>query len=153
MDRALNSMPTRSGLRRAFTLMEALMASGILLGIVVAVTSAITAGQQHAYEAHRRIAATLATEELMGRLITIPHDDLAGWNGYTEPVGAMTDMSGAPMPGSFGMVGRSVQVATSLESFEDLEVIVRGFTVQVRAFGSEGRTLAQLTRFIPEPQA
>jgi hypothetical protein len=148
-----NNIPTRSGLRRAFTLLEALMASGILLGIVVAVTSAITAGQQHAYEAHRRIAATLATEELMGRLITIPYDDLTGWNGHTEAVGAMTDMTGQPMPESFEMVGRSVQVATSLENFEDLGVIVRGRTVQVRAFGSEGRTLAQLTRFIPEPQS
>ena len=51
--------------RRGFTLMESLMASGILLVIVVAVTSAITAGQQHAYEAHLRIAASLAAEELL----------------------------------------------------------------------------------------
>ena len=62
-------------------------------------------------------------------------------------------MAGDPMPASFGMVGRSVQVVTSLENFEDLGVIVRGRTVRVQAFGSEGRTLAQITRFIPEPQS
>ena len=148
----LRTKPTQSGLRRAFTLLESLMATGILLGVVVAVTSAITAGQQHAYEAHRRIAATLATEELVGRLITVPYADLVGWNGYTEAVGAMSDMTGSPLPDSFDMVGRSVQVGTSLENFEDLGVIVRGRTVQVEAFGSEGRTLARMTRFVPEPQ-
>jgi hypothetical protein len=33
---------------RAFTLLESLMAAGILLAVVVSATTAITAGQQHA---------------------------------------------------------------------------------------------------------
>ncbi|UCD75597.1 MAG: hypothetical protein JSV91_01520 [Phycisphaerales bacterium] len=129
------------------------MATGILLGIVVAVTSAITAGQQHAYEAHRRIAATLAAEELMGRLVAAPYDTLITWNGYTENVGKMRDLHNQPLPESFDMVGRDVVVVTSLEDFDDLGVHVQGRTVQVRAFGADGRTLAQLTRFIPEPMS
>jgi hypothetical protein len=142
-----------NGQRRAFTLVEALMAAGILLMIVFAVTSAITAGQQHAFEAHKRIAGTLAAEELMGRLITEPYADLASWNGYTEAVGAMTDMYGQPMPQSFDAVGRDVTVVLSLEELPDVGVNIRGRTVTVRSFDTEAQTLAELTRFIPEPQS
>lgn len=131
--------------------MESLMAAGLLLTIVVAVTSAITAGQQHAYEAHRKIAATLATEELMGRLMAEPYDDLASWNGYTEPVGTMTDMAGSTMPESFDMIGRVVQVVTTLEDLEEIGVRVQGRTVRVSSIDSNGRVLAELTRFVPEP--
>lgn len=139
--------------RRGFTLLEALMANGILLVVVVAVTSAITAGQQNAYEAHQRIAASLAAEEMMGRLITDSYANLPSWNGYTEAVGKMTDVQGKPMPGSFGMVGRDVQVTTGLRTINEVSVTVQGRTVQVRAFNRHNRTLTQLTRFIPEPQS
>lgn len=128
------------------------MATGILLAVVVTVTTAITTGQQHAYEAQQRIAASLAAEELMGRLITVPYANLPAWNGHNEPVGQMTDVAGNPMPGSEGMVGRSVQVTTSLLSVNEVGVRVRGRTVEVRSFNADGRTLADLTRFIAEPQ-
>lgn len=137
--------------RNGFTLMESLMAAGILLVIVVAVTSAITAGQQNAFEAHQRIAATLAAEELMGRLGTEPWDNLSGWNGYTEPVGTMTDIGGQPMPLSFNMVGRQAEVTTTLKTLSGLGVNIRGRTVVVRAFDADGRILASVTRFVPEP--
>jgi hypothetical protein len=131
--------------------MESLMAAGILLVIVVAVTSAITAGQQNAFEAHQRIAATLAAEELMGRLGTEPWDNLSGWNGYTEPVGTMTDIGGQPMPLSFNMVGRQAEVTTTLKTLSGLGVNIRGRTVVIRAFDADGRILASVTRFVPEP--
>lgn len=137
--------------RSGFTLMESMMAAGILLVIVLAVTSAITAGQQNAYEAHQRIAASLAAEELMGRLVTEPWDDLSAWNGYTETVGTMTDIDGQPMPTSFDMIGRQVQVTTTLKTLSGLGVNIRGRTVVVRAFNDEGRILADLGRFVPEP--
>jgi hypothetical protein len=141
------------GRRRGFTLIEALMATGILLGIVVSVTSAITAGQQNAYEAHERIAGALAAEELMGRLVTVDYATLPSWHGYSEPVGTMTDMNGQPMPDSMGMVGRDVQVATSLKEIGDLAIRVRGRTVVVRAFNNDARILAEISRFVPEPQS
>jgi prepilin-type N-terminal cleavage/methylation domain-containing protein len=137
--------------RNGFTLMESLMAAGILLVIVVAVTSAITAGQQNAFEAHQRIAATLAAEDLMGRLGTEPWDNLSAWNGYTEPVGTMTDIDGQPMPASFNMVGRQAEVTTTLKTLSGLGVNIRGRTVVIRAFDADGRILASISRFVPEP--
>ena len=138
--------------RRGFTLIEALMAAGILLVVVVSVSSAITAGQQHSYEAHQRIAGTLAAEELMGRLITQPYASLPAWNGYTESVGAMTDAAGNPMPANFDMVGRTVHVTTTMQALPGLSVQVRGRDVRVQSVNAEARVLVQLERFIPEPQ-
>ncbi|MHC5048179.1 MAG: type IV pilus modification PilV family protein [Planctomycetota bacterium] len=46
--------------------MEALIASAILFAGVLAVISAITSGQQKAFEAEQQVMATLAAEELMG---------------------------------------------------------------------------------------
>ena len=139
--------------RRGFTLLEALMAAGILLVVVIAVTSAVTAGQQHAYEAQQHIAASLAAEELMGRVMVQPYADLPTWDGHTEAVGTMTDVSGSPMPGSFNMVGRDVQVTTTMKTLAELDVRVQGRTVRVRGFNAEGRVLVELSRFIPEPQS
>ncbi|MCI0676631.1 MAG: hypothetical protein L0Y42_12760 [Phycisphaerales bacterium] len=140
-----------------FTLLESLMATGILLTIVVSVTSAITAGQQQSHEAHQKIAATLAGEELMGRLLIQPYDQLPSWNGYSEPAGAMTDASGKSLPSSFDLIGRDVSVATTLSTItlagsNNATVRVRGRQVQVRSFNAQGRVLAEISRFIVEPQ-
>ncbi len=136
-----------------FTLLEALMAVGILLGIVISVSSAITAGQQNAYAAHSRIAGTLAAEELMGRLVTEEYSNLPSWNGYTETVGNMTDIAGSNMPESFNMVGREVSVTTGLEVVEGVGVLVRGRTITIRSFDNTNETMVELVHFIPEPQS
>jgi hypothetical protein len=138
---------------RAFTLLEALMATGLLLGVVIAVTSAITAGQQNAYEAHQRIAGALAAEELMGRLATETYARLPTWNGHTEAVGTMSDMKGQPMASTLQMVGRDVRVISGMKTISGIDVRVRGLTVTVRTFNGSGRTLASIARFVPEPQA
>jgi Tfp pilus assembly protein PilV len=145
------SAARRVAMRRGFTLLEAFMAASILLAVVLSVTTVITAGQQHAYEAHSRIAGTLAAEELLDRLATAPYSELSSWDGYVEAAGAMTDANGDPMPPSFGMAGRDVTVTAALVDIPAQSVLVRGRTVQVRALDPDGRVLADLSRFIPEP--
>ena len=129
------------------------MAAGLLLTIVIAVTSAVSAGQQNARAAHERIAGALAAEELMGRLTTEPWANLASWDGHREAVGTMADQAGAAFPDAFHMVGREVEVVTSLQAVGGLGVNVRGRSVTVRAFNADGRELVSLTRFVPEPQS
>jgi type II secretory pathway pseudopilin PulG len=138
---------------RGFTLLEALMAAGILLTVVVTVTSAISAGQQHSYEAQTRIVGTLAADELLGRITSGDYDHILGWNGHKEEVGAMTNMAGNDLPVSFAMVGRKAEVASSLLNVASLDVRVRGYSVIVRSFDGHGRILAEVTRFVPEPQS
>lgn len=127
------------------------MAVGILVVIVISVTGAITAGQQHAYEAHQRIAATLAAEELMGRIVASPYADLLTWNGYTEAPGEMTTADGGPFPDTFAGVGRDVEITSTLQVLSNPAVTVRGRSVRVRSQDRDGRVLADLQRFIPEP--
>jgi type II secretory pathway pseudopilin PulG len=143
----------RRTVHRAFTLLESLMAAGILLGIVIAVTSAVTAGQQNAWEAQRLIAGTIAAEELMGRLSTEDYDALSTWNGYSEAVGTMTDAQGAAFPESFDPVGRQVSVATELQTYAGLGVIIRGKKVTVQSLGADSEVLCTITRFFPEPSS
>ncbi len=128
------------------------MAVSILLVVVVSVTAAVTAGQQHAFEAHQRIGGTLAAEALLARLLREDYDALGAFDGYTEPVGSMVDAGGQPLPENLVTLGREVQVTTSLKSLPGLGIEVSGRTVRVRAFNADGRTLAEVSRFIPEPQ-
>ncbi len=127
------------------------MSAGILFAVVVGVTTAVTAGQLHAFEARQRIAASLAAEELIGRIITEDYPDLPTWDGFNEPAGTMTDGAGNPMPRMFAAVGREVEIITKLESITDLGVVVRGRHILVRAFNPSGRPLAEITHFSPEP--
>ena len=127
------------------------MAAGILFAVVVGVTTAVTAGQLHAFEARQRIAASLAAEELIGRIITENYTGLPTWNGFNEQAGTMTDGADNPMPRTFAAIGREVEVITKLEAMTELGVVVRGRHILVRAFNPNGRTLAEITHFIPEP--
>ena len=137
--------------RYGFTLLEAMMASAILLVAVFGVMAAITSGQQHAYEAQQRVCATFAAEALLERIVSESYDALPGWNGHVEPVGSMVDHDGQPLPETFIMLGRDVQVTTSLETIPDLGIQILGRTVAVRAFNPNGRVMADLRQFVPEP--
>jgi hypothetical protein len=133
--------------------MESLMAAGVLLGIVVAVTTAVTAGQQNAYEAQRRIAGALAAEELMGRIAIEPYNRLASWHGHVEQAGDLAGPGGALLPQCMQSVGRDVSVISELRTLAGLDVRVRGVSVTVRTLTPDGRVMVSLTRFVPEPQA
>ncbi len=152
MSLSINLRPRRPSRHRyGFTLLEAMMASAILLAAVVGVMGAITSGQQHAYEAQQRVLASLAAEALLERIVSESYDALPGWNGHLESVGSMVDHDGQPLPESFIMLGRDVEVTTSLETIADLGIQIRGRTVAVRALNPNGRVMADLRQFVPEP--
>ena len=136
--------------RTGFTLLESMIAASLLLVIVVAVMSAITSGQQHAYEAHVRVAGVLAAEDLMSRVAADNYNDIPDWNSHQEDAGAMVDADGVAMPDMFIMIGRRVTVTTSITTLPN-GVKVRGRNVQVEAFDLTNRVVATVRRFIPEP--
>lgn len=130
-------MPPRTD--RGFTLMEALMASAILFAGVLAVISAITAGQKKAFEAEQQVKATLAAEELLGAIVTDDYDQLeAHWTGV-KPAGDFY----AVILFSYPNVNLS-----------DLGVIVAGKSANISIWPSltDSRTIVELDHFIPEPQ-
>ena len=137
---------------RGLTLLETLMASGILLGVVTALTSAIVSVHQQSFEAQQRIAASMAADSMMNRVVAEPYSALPGWNNYTEGVGAMLDEFGDPMDPMFSRLGRRVRIFATARTFSEVNVRVRGRTVVVDVFDESGRELILIARFIAEPQ-
>ncbi len=137
--------------RRGYTLLESLMAASILLVIVIAVTSAVLAGQQNALEAQHRIVGALAAEELMGRLTTTPYTQLPTWNGFREEVGDMTDLDGGALPLSYQGIGRDVTVTLMTHKLKDLSITIQGREISVRSFDVNGRVLVELITFVAKP--
>jgi len=129
-----------------------MLASSLLFVITVAVLSAITAGQQNAYESHLRIAGTLAAEELMGRLSNESYTNLATWNNHQEDVGKMTDSDDVALPDMYDMIGRRVTVTTTMITLPN-GVKVNGRHVTVQAFDRENNVVAEMKQFVPEPMS
>ncbi len=120
---------------RGFTLAEALMAAAVLSGAATAVAWAVTSGQQHAYEAHARMRATMAADERMGSISTLDYDSLAGQAGFGS-------CSGLPCV---------TTVVQTTENIAALGIDVRGRTVTVKIYNSDLTvTLAEISRFFTD---
>lgn len=135
---------------RAFSLLEALVASVALAVIVLAVGSAVSAGRQQSREAEVTILATIAADDLMSELSTLPYADLSKHNGLSQSPGAMKTLTGAAYPATYAEIGRSVLVENSTVTEQTLGVIIVGKRVVVSAH-DQNRILASLETFIPEP--
>ncbi len=119
--------------------MEALMASAILFASVLAVISAIMAGQEEAIEAQRRMQAALAADDLMGQIATMDSAALDGL-GSSQPAGSFL---------------ANISTATLNEDLPDLDIRVHGTHVHVQIVPSMaelGVVLAEADLFIPDPQ-
>ncbi len=112
------------------------MAAAILAGAVVTVIYAITAGQQHAYQAKEHIAASLAAEEVMGDIIKKPYDEIVSSGGFRF-------VNGMPVV---------ISTPNSDKLLAGVNVRVRGTDVTVQVLTADGsRTLAEVTHFVPGP--
>lgn len=137
--------------RRGFTILEAVIATGILVVAVAAITSAITAGQQQGLEARQRIVGAIASESLLAHVAAVPFDDLEDWNGYVEEPGTLAAPDSLPVDGDWSAIGRRVSVEPSSLFVEELGVLLLGRTIRVTSFSNNGRDLASVQRFVPEP--
>lgn len=152
MDGACWNNLTRGARRwgRAFSLLEALVASVALAVIVLAVGSAVSAGRQQSREAEQTILATIAADDLMSELSTEPYATLSNHNGLTQAPGAMTTLTGLSYPNSYAEIGRSVLVETTTVTDQGMGVIIVGKRVVVTSHDAT-RVLASLETFVPEP--
>ena len=134
----IDPQPRGPGRRcRGVTLMESMMASAILAGAVVTVIFAITAGQQHAYQAKEQIAASLAFEEVLGDIIKKPYSQIRFSGPFTVVNGLPVLISATP---------------DSDKVVADMNVRVQGTDVTLEVLTPDwSRTLAKMTHFVPEP--
>lgn len=136
--------------RRGFTLLESLVATALIGVIVIAVISSVSTAQTLAFEGQKMILASMAADDLMLELVTLPYNDLKLKNNLSQAPGAMTSLDGQVYPSTFWAIGRSVQVVQEDITEPSLGVMVRGLRVTVRA-SDEFRILATLETFVPEP--
>jgi len=118
------------------TLMESLMASAILAGAVVTVIYAITAGQQHAYQAKEQIEASLAAQEVMAQIIKRNYTDIPSWPWLTSV-------------GGFNIL---FTPASSDQDVAGIGVRVNGTIVKLKVMTPDwNRTVLETTHFVPAP--
>jgi hypothetical protein len=139
--------------RKGIALLEVMIAVGLLTFAVAAITSAIVAGQQQSLQARTTIVASIAAESLLSQLSQEPWETIDSWHGYTEDVGSIVDPTGIPIGGDWDSIGRRVSIAETDLFIESLQVYIVGRTVTVTTFTKDGREVASLQRFIPEPRS
>lgn len=155
MRRAPDNQPIaeRRGPRRfagGFTLLEALFASTILSMVVLAVVGAMSASQMQSFEGQKSILASIAADNHLSELVTLPYEDLRARDGEREEVGELITVDGAGYPETFWPLGREVAVEEQVLLVEELSVEITGLNVTVTVF-DDARTLAEIETFVPEP--
>lgn len=131
-------------------MLEALIASVILLMTVVATASAIHAGRQYALEGQDQVNSTLIADALMAEILAQPYADLPGFHGMEDAPGTLTTVSGTAYPATYNRVGRRVEVASASHTIPNIGEI-QGLDVTVIAYNVEGRILCTLKRFVAAP--
>ena len=139
--------------RRGLALLEAVIAVGILTVSVAAITSAIVSGQQQSLQSRSTIVASIAAESMLATLSQEPWETIDSWHGYSEGVGEIVDATGMSIGGDWNAIGRKVAVIETDLFVDTLQVFITGRTVSVTVFGKDGRELASVDRFIPEPKS
>lgn len=135
---------------RGFTLIETLLAIMILSGVVITVTSLMTAGHQRTEAAQRMVVASLAAEELMELVLREDTGDLLLWDGWLEEPGHVTDLAGA-LQQDYRSIGRGVRVLPVRRFVAPLQIVLDGHEISIRTWDRDGRPLVALEHFKPEP--
>ncbi len=167
----LESAPPIRRAARAFSLIEGLMASVVLSFSVIAISAALTLGQQHALEAANMRYADDLAGSLMEEALCLPYDDPNGptlpgpesgernrrqfdnlddFHGWLERAGTLTDATRTALPAEYQAFERSVTVAAAQVQPAGFPVAVPGQTVTVTVKLS-GRPMVVLTRFVAQP--
>lgn len=133
--------------RRGLTLIESVIAAAILSLSITAVFGALSAGTAHVEAGADDLAATVAAEDLMSRLLASTDRDPTAWNGHREEAGDLVDGDGVPLLGGIERVGRAVEVVPARRRLGDGPAI-DGWTIHIRTFDAGGRDLGTLTRWV-----
>ncbi len=147
--RRTESMTRPTG--RGFTLIEAMVAVSVLSLSVLALSSAVAAGQQASLEGQKMVLGALAVSDMMSELSSVPYNTLTSYHGRKSAPGAMQTLDGAAYPSTYWSVGRQVSVTPTRFSEPGIGVEFGGMTIKVWAYDAEGRTVASAERFVPEP--
>lgn len=140
------SLPTRRGL----TLVESVIATAVLAVAITGIFSALAAGQAHAGASADELAATVAAEDMIDRIL---HDcdrrgvDPLVWDGHQESPGDLQAEDGGRLSGPTSRVGRRVRVRVEDRRLDDGPDI-EGRIVEVTTIDRANRPLGVLRRWV-----
>ncbi len=160
------------GARRGLTLLEALLASAVLVIVVTAVMSAVSAGASQSEAARRGVSATLASDMLMARITGISPEGFTdndawfrhftepvssgGWDGHAEAPGGVRagrDPLLPLLPDGYQSFSLQVDVERRLHFVPPpLGAAISGVDVSIEARDTDDRSIHRLNRFLPLPQ-
>ncbi len=152
MNHGQPNLSERTRGRRAFTLIEALVASTLLGIVVLAVISAVTTSQQLSFEGQKQILAAMAADDLTAELVVLDYDDLKLQDNVDQPTGSLETLGGSDYTDVAWALGRGIEVTEETLYYGDLDVWITGLKVVVEV-RDEFRALAVIETFIPEPAA
>lgn len=158
--------------QRGFTMAEVLIASSVLSIAVLAIVDAVTTGQQTTYQAMHDLRGMALAEALMEEIQSMPYDDPDGgtedvgpedgesdrtdfdnaddYHGYSEDVGATTDVAGVNYPSIYSKFGRSVTTVYENLTVSEFGGAQAGLTMTVTVTDNRGQEWS-ITRFMREP--
>ena len=157
--------------RRGLTLLEALLATAVLLIVVTAVMSALSAGTAQSEEARRGVSATLACEMLMARITGVNPTQFTtdeewfrhftdpvtggGWDGHAEPTGdirAGRETALPLLPTGYQAFSLHVDTNRRLHMIPaPISAAITGVEVAVESRDGD-RSLTRIVRFLPLPR-
>ena len=167
------SNPRSEQNRRAFTLVEVLLASIILSLAVGAITQSISTGHQQSSDALHSLRGVALAEALLEEVLGKPYadpngtsaagpesgettrqmfDNMDDFHGYTEAQGQVMRLSGTVYGPEYASFERSITATYNTVTIADLGGTVSGLTVVVTVTDDKGR-LWTVMRFIPEPSS
>lgn len=126
------------------------MASAVLASVVLAVAAGMGASQAVAFDGQKRMLASIAANDMMSELATVPYSELLTWNGLSQAVGSMETVDGASYPSTFWSLGRSVEVVVTTMNDGDLGAPVVGAMVTVQVV-DESAVMSEVSLFVAEP--
>ncbi len=156
---------------RGFTLFEVMLALGVIVFVVAALTRAVVAGQAQAYTMAHHARAVALAEAMMDEVLAKPYADPQGdqtpgpdagetqrdrfdnaddYGGWQEPAGALRDAEGSLYPSAYQRFSRTVSAAYETRSVSGFSSDQAGLAVVVRVADDRGGVW-EIRRFIPEP--
>ena len=135
---------------RGFSLVESLVAVSILALVFTAIAASIGAGSATAGEARQSIAASLATDELLIEVLATSWDEMPSWHGFEETAGESKAPDGQMELARKNLL-RSVSISEESIRLEPVGIEMNGRLVRVTTTDSNGRTVIELERFVPNP--
>jgi len=162
---------SRSHRRAGLTLLETLLATALLVVVVTAVMSALSAGRAQSVRAQQALAATLASEMLMARITGVAPeafpDDLAwfhhftdapthgGWNGHAETPGSIRagrDPALPLLPSRYQDLTMQVTTARATHLIPPpIAIAIDGVEVAIETRPDPEASPTRLVRFLPLP--